>query len=519
MSANWLNLGQIYPVNARKYPEHVAFMDSTRSFTFPESNKRINRLAHALLGLGMKKGDVVSCYLENCIEICELYIACAKTGLIINPVNFRLLGSEVQYIVDNADSKAMFVHKEFTPIIDEVRGDLPKIKDYFVIGGETDGYSEYESWIADKSDCEPGIEVNPEDIWILLYTSGTTGRPKGVLRSHESYVAFYLINGCDFHFHPRDVVLTCMPLCHVNTTFFSFCVTYLGGGNYIHPAMGFRPRDILEIIQRNSITFISLIPTHYNLILNEPHEVLKSYNLSSIEKLLCSSAPARVEHKTGIMELIPGVRLFEGYGSTEAGIVTTLMPHEQLTKPTSIGKESCGTDFVKILDENRKEVGVGEVGELYSRSPMMFTRYHKLPDETAEAFFGEYFTAGDMGKMDEDSYFYLVDRKKNMIITGGENVYPSEVESIVVKHKAVFDAAVIGLPHEKWGEQVTAVIVLKKGKLATAEEIIDYCKDKIAGYKRPREIIFIDPDEMPRTGTGKILHRILRQRFGQGHER
>jgi len=515
MSANWMNLGQIYPVNARKYPDHIAFMDKSRRYTFPESNRRVNRLAHALLSLGLKKGDKISCYLENCIEICELYVAAAKTGIIINPVNFRLVGPEVQYIVDNADSKALFVHQEFTDTIDKIKKDLPKVKHYFIVGGEKGGYTEYDSWIKGRSEQEPQCDVKPEDIWILLYTSGTTGKPKGVLRSHESYTAFYLINGCDFHFHQHDVVLTVMPLCHVNTTYFSFTVTYLGGSNYVHPAMGFRPREILDVVQKHKITFISLIPTHYNLILNEPADVLKSYDLSSIQKLLCSSAPARIEHKKGIMALIPGVRLFEGYGSTEAGIVTTLMPEEQLDKPGSIGKESCGTDFVRILDDHGKDVPIGKVGELYSRGPMMFSGYYKLPDVTAAAFQGEYFTAGDMARMDPDGYFYLVDRKKNMIITGGENVYPSEVESVLVTHEAVFDAAVIGLPHDKWGEQVTAIVILKEGKKATADDLMTFCKDKMAGYKRPRQVILIKPEEMPRTGTGKILHRILRERYGK----
>ncbi|MDJ0763182.1 MAG: AMP-binding protein [Myxococcota bacterium] len=513
MSANWLTLGQIFPVNARKYPDHIAFMDKDRRFAFPEANRRINRLAHALTALGLGKGDKVSCYLENCIEICELYIACAKIGAIINPVNFRLVEDEVQYIVDNADARALFVHRPFTDTIDRIRGALSKVEHYIAVGGSANGYLDYEEWIAAYPDTEPEVHVRPEDIWILLYTSGTTGRPKGVLRSHESYTAFYLINGCDFHFSPQDVVLTCMPLCHVNTTFFSFTVTYLGGANYIHPAMGFQPRDILEIIQKNGITFISLIPTHYNLLLGEPDEVLKSFDLSSIDKLLCSSAPARVEHKTGIMGLIPGVKLFEGYGSTEAGIVTTLMPHEQLTKPGSIGRESCGTDIAKILDEAGNDVPPGQVGELYSRSPMMFSGYYKLPEVTAASFREEYFSAGDMAKKDTDGYFYLVDRKKNMIITGGENVYPSEVETILVQHPDVFDAAVVGLPDEKWGEQVTAVVVLKGGKYITAADIIDFCRDRMAGYKRPKKVVFIKDQEMPRTATGKILHRILREQL------
>ncbi len=513
--ALWLNLGEIFRVNAVKYPQNIAFCDQDRSFTFPQSNQRINQLAHAMLAMGLQKGDTVSCFLENCIEICELYIACAKIGIVINPINFRLVAPEVEYIADNADAKAIFVHDEFVPVIEQIRDKLTKIQNYIVVGSDQDGYREYEGLLAAQTKDEPQSSVKPADPWILLYTSGTTGRPKGVVRSHESYIAFYLINGCDFFFGAKDMVLTCMPLCHVNTTFFSFTVTYLGGGNYIHPARSFRPADILKVVQQQKITFISLIPTHYNLIFSLPEEELQSYDLSSIKKLLCSSAPARIEHKKAIIKLIPGVELYEGYGSTEAGIVATLMPEDQLTKPGSIGKESAGTDLIKLLDEEGNEVAQGEVGELYSRGPMLLDGYYKLPEATAEAFVGEYFSAGDMARRDDEGYYYLVDRKKNMIITGGENVYPSEVENVLAAHEAVFDLAVIGLPHEKWGEQVTAVIILKDGKTATAEELMALTRAQLAPYKCPKDIIFISADEMPRTGTGKILHRILREKYGK----
>jgi acyl-CoA synthetase (AMP-forming)/AMP-acid ligase II len=513
--ALWLNLGEIFRVNAVKYPQNIAFCDKNRSFTFPQSNQRVNQLAHAMLAMGLQKGDTVSCFLENCIEICELYIACAKIGVIINPINFRLVAPEVEFIANNADAKAIFVHDEFVPVIEQIRDKLTKIQDYIVIGSAQDGYREYEELLTAQTKDEPQASIKPADPWILLYTSGTTGRPKGVVRSHESYIAFYLINGCDFFFGPKDMVLTCMPLCHVNTTFFSFTLTYLGGGNYIHPARSFRPADILKVVQQQKITFISLIPTHYNIIFSLPEEELQSYDLSSIKKLLCSSAPARIEHKNAILALIPGVELYEGYGSTEAGIVATLMPEDQLTKPGSIGKESAGTDLIKILDEDGHEVARGEVGELYSRGPMLFDGYYKLPEATVEAFVGEYFSAGDMARRDDDGYYYLVDRKKNMIITGGENVYPSEVENVLAAHEAVFDLAVIGLPHEKWGEQVTAVVILKDGKSATAKELMALTKSQLAPYKCPKDIIFISADEMPRTGTGKILHRILREKYGK----
>lgn len=513
MGAPWLNLGEIFCVNAVKYPDHVAFFDSERSYTFPESNSRVNRLSHALVDMGFAKGDKLSCFLENSIEICELYLACAKTGIVINPINFRLMGKDVAYIADNADAKAFFVHHEFVPVIESIRGDLPKMENYICIGGEADKYQEYESLLARYPETEPDVKVEPEDTWVLLYTSGTTGKPKGVVRSHESYTAFYLINAVDFGFTEQGVCLNVMPLCHVNSTFFSFAFTYVGGSVYIHPARGFDAAELLQVIEKSKSTFISLIPTHYNLILNVPQEEAKKYDVSSIKKLLCSSAPGPRELKLGIMEFFKGVELYEGYGSTEAGIVTVLKPHEQLTKLGSIGKESCGTDLVKILDEDGKPVPVGEVGELYSRGPMLFDGYYKLPEKTTQSFRDGWFTARDMARQDEDGYFYIVDRKDNMIITGGEHVYPSEVEAVISTHPAVFDVAVIGVTDPKWGEAVKAVVILKEGASATDKEIIDFCRDKMTGFKKPKSVDFINADEMPRTGTGKILHRKLRERY------
>ncbi len=511
--ALWLNLGEILRVNAVKFPQAIAFCDSTRRFTFPQTNLRVNRLANALAGLGIGKGDKVSCFMENSIEICEIYLACAKLGAMINPINFRLVGPEVEYIVNNADAKVMIVDEEFVPMVTEIRGNLSKVTDFIVVGNLCPDCLEYEALLADAGDDEPQVAVAPADPWILLYTSGTTGRPKGVIRSHESYIAFYLINGSDFNFSYRDTVVTCMPLCHVNTTFFSFAMTYFGGTNYIQPARAFRPENILSIIESEKITFMSLIPTHYNLIFSLDQEKIDSFDLSSLTKLLCSSAPARKEHKEAILKLVPGVKLYEGYGSTEAGIVTTLMPEDQMSKPGSIGKESSGTDLIRILDENGQDVASGEVGELYSRGPMLFDHYYKLPEVTAESFHGEYFSAGDMARRDEDGYYYLVDRKKNMIITGGENVYPSEVENVIAAHVAVFDVAVVGLPHEKWGEEVSSVVILKEGQALSEEELVSYCRAQLAPYKCPKKTFFITADEMPRTGTGKILHRILRERY------
>ena len=383
-----------------------------------------------------------------------------------------------------------------------------------VVGEPKEGYPRMKtlSWTAGRRAPSGGP---PEDTWILIYTSGTTGKPKGVVRTHESHIAFYLINAVDFGFNEHDICLNVMPLCHINSTFFTFTFTYIGASVYIHPAQSFRAAEILEIIEREKITFISLIPTHYNLILNTTEDERKR-DVSSIRKLLCSSAPVRKSMKLAIMDFFPGVELYEGYGSTEAGIVTVLKPEHQMSKLGSIGFESLGTDFVKLLDVNGEEVGVGEVGELYSRGPMLFKEYYKLPEKTAAAFRDGWFSAGDMARREADGFYEIIDRKDNMIITGGEHVYPSEVEEAVGSHECVFDCACIGLPDEKWGEKVVAVVVPKPGvmkKDIDESAIKECCRNKLSGFKRPKDVIFIRSDDMPRTPTGKILHRKLREKF------
>jgi len=252
------------------------------------------------------------------------------------------------------------------------------------------------------------------------------------------------------------------------------------------------------------------------MILALPDEVKKKYDVSSIRQLLISSAPARKDLKLAIMDFFKNAELWEAYGSTEAGLVTLLRPEDQFKKLGSIGREIFGIDEIKLLDENGNEVPRGEVGELYSRTPMAFKEYWKDPEKTKAAFRGDWMTVGDMARQDEDGYYYLVDRKANMIITGGENVYPSEVENVVGAHPAVKDVAVIGVPDPKWGEAVKAVVILHEGYTPSKEleqEIIDFCRGKIAGYKRPKSVDFIKEEEMPRTATGKILHRKLRERY------
>jgi acyl-CoA synthetase (AMP-forming)/AMP-acid ligase II len=515
----WLNLGQILRVHAKKLPNKLALKDwHGKSLTYKELELRTNRLANGLLDMGLKKGDRVAVLLYNCCEFVEIGCACAKAGLVVVPISWRYIPKEIEYVVNNSDAKAMIVGEEFIEAVDSVRSNFEKIggNSYVCVGkSRHEDYIDFEEFILRSSEAAPNVEVNERDTWFQIYTSGTTGVPKGVVRSHMSYVSFYLINAVEFGFSESDYGMIVMPLYHVNSTFYGPIFLYIGASLYVGRDKGFDSIELLRAIDEEKLTFTSLIPTHYHLILNVPEDVRKKFDLSSMRSFLCSSAPARSKIKKGILKCFPDVKLFEAYGSTEAGLVTILRPEDQLRKLGSMGRECLGTDVIKLLDENGEEVPVGEVGELYSRGPMMFDEYYKLPEKTKESFRGRLFTARDMVKQDEEGYYYIVDRKDNMIITGGEHVYPSEVEEIISEHPRVFDVAVISVPDEKWGEAVKAVVILKEEEKASEKEIVEWCRGKMAGYKKPKSVDFISASEMPRTATGKILHRKLRERYAE----
>jgi acyl-CoA synthetase (AMP-forming)/AMP-acid ligase II len=520
---SWLNIGEIANVNAKKYPNKLALKDAKCELTFNQLNERTNKLANGILNSGIKKGDKVAILSNNCIEFMELYVAAAKGGFIIVPLNFRLHPDDISFIINNSDAKWLFVESRFYEATEKIweratELGFENVQRVLIADKPAKDWKYYEDLVEMGENVYPPMKVDPEDTWVILYTSGTTGKPKGVIRSHRSYIAFFLINETEFSFTPQDYGMILMPLSHVNSTFYSFVFTYLGAPVYIHIEYKFEPEEVLKIIDNEKISFTSMIPTHYNLILSLPDEVKQKYNLSSIKSLLTSSAPATKQMKLDVMKLFSQTKLFEAYGSTEAGLVTLLRPEDQMNKLGSIGKECIGTDCIKILDEDGNPTPLGEIGELFSRGPQMFDKYYKLPEKTKEAFKGEYFSAGDMARKDEDGFYYLVDRKANMIITGGEHVYPSEVEEVVVSHPSVVECAVVGLQDYKWGESVTAIYVVNK-EISSPDELNEemrqYCEDKLARFKIPKRFICIEPEEMPRTGSGKVIHRSLRERYNK----
>jgi acyl-CoA synthetase (AMP-forming)/AMP-acid ligase II len=518
--SRWLNAGEILRINAELVPDKMGAKDLQRSMTFREWNERSCRLGNALLDQGLEKGDRVAILAYNCVEWMEMYAACAKAGLVAVPLMFRLAPREYEYIIQDSGAKAFIVQDSFVKGADSIRSNIQDVKSYIYMGPNDapGGYVHYEEIIKNASAAEPPVDVHHQDVWTFMYTSGTTGKPKGVVRTHESYTAFYILNIAEMDFNREDLGLLVMPMCHVNSIYYSFTFTYIQAGVCVYDQISFDPEHLLRTLAQEQITFTSLVPTHYIMMLSLPEDVKNKYDVSCVRKLLCSSAPARKDTKLAILDHFKNSELYEAYGSTEAGLVTLLRPKDQIRKLGSIGREIIGTDILKLLDDDGNEVPVDEVGELYSRGPALFTEYWNLPEVTKDAFHGEFFSAGDMARRDEEGYYYLVDRKKNMIITGGENVYPSEVEDCVGSHEKVKDVAVIGVPDPKWGEAIKAVVILHDPEEAGPEmekEIMDYCKGKIAGFKKPKSIDFITDEDMPRTGTGKILHRALREQYGK----
>jgi fatty-acyl-CoA synthase len=501
--------------HARLRPQQLGAVDSRRQLSFAQWDERASGLARGLLSQGLQAGDRVGVLAYNRIEWLEIYVALARVGLVALPVNFRLVGNEIAYILKDAQAKALICAQSLQDKVSDLSHDHGLKVCVQLDGSAAANWVAYEELIQGADISGDWPDINAQHTCALMYTSGTTGKPKGAVRSHEASTLMAYATAMEMGFSNKDKALLVMPLCHANSLYFANTFIHLGACIVVDDNASFDPQHLMMLLAKHEITFTSLVPTHYVMMLALPDEVKNQFATHSVARLLISSAPASAHLKTSIQQLFPNGQLYELYGSTEAGWVTLLRPEEQLTKLGSVGREWAGSGPIKILDAQRREVPDGETGELFSCTSYAFEGYWSAPEKTAEAFDGAWCSVGDMAMRDADGFIWLKDRKSNMIISGGENVYPSEVEAVLCTHAAVQEAAVIGIPHEKWGESVLAVIVLHAGAVCLEQDLIAWCKSRLAGYKQPRQYVFLTYDDMPRTATGKIMHRRLKDVLAQ----
>ncbi len=501
-----LNAGEWVRKHACRKPNAIAVVVDERRFTYADLNSRVNRLANALTGLGIGMGDRVAVLLFNSHEYMEMTLALAKLGAILVPLNYRLAGPELEFILNDSGARILAYGAEFSHLYEAVREGIG-VEQFICVGGDAkEPNQSYEALLANASDSEPPLAPTSfDDAITILYTSGTTGRPKGAILTHGN-VFFASLNAIHHSGNAGGAILIATPMFHVAGLTVQAIPTIYRGHTIVFERY-FDPEYALQLIEREKVTGSMLVPAML-LFMSQAHNFYE-YDLSSLESVFIGGAPC----PESLMQtyLDRGVPIRQGFGMTEnCGTGIILDPEEARRKLGSCGKPMFHCD-ARVWDETGNDTEPGQVGELMLRGPVVTKGYWNMPEQTEASFTDGWFHTGDLAKIDEEGYFYIVERKKDMLITGGENVYPAEVEDVIISHPKVAEVGVIGMPDEKWGESVRAVVVPLPNQTLTAEEIQEYCKGKIAKYKIPKSVVFVD--QLPRNPAGKILKRILREQY------
>jgi acyl-CoA synthetase (AMP-forming)/AMP-acid ligase II len=515
-----MRLHDFLEYRARMQPETTFVEFGDLSLSYAEADAAANRFANALIAAGLAPGDRFAFLSKNCVEFAVLYFAASKAGVVPVPLNYRLAPPEWAYIVNDSESRLLFARGEFVPAITAVRGDLPKVERWIAIDAAD---SDWESWDAFLGDCDssrPTRDVSPEMDLYQMYTSGTTGRPKGAVLSQACVCANIGQASTAVSGHGHERVLVVAPLYHAAATLISFVAVQMGDTLYLQE--DFNPAEVVRALSEERIGSTLLVPAMIQFcMLAVPDAAERNYDAL---RLIVYGASAIAE--STLREAIDtfGCGFIQAYGMTETTAGATMLSvedHERALREqpellASAGRPIVGTE-VRIVDENGAPVPTGEIGEVAIRGPQLMRGYWNLPDATREALRNDWMHTGDAGVLDEAGYLYIKDRTKDMIVSGGENVYPREIEDVLLQHPAIADAAAIGIPDDKWGETVKAVVVLRDGQSADAGDIIDFCRTRLAAYKCPQSVDYTDA--LPRNPTGKVLKRELREPYWQGHHR
>ena len=506
--------------NALLYPKQEAYIYNDKRITFSGFNARVNKLVDALYEMGLKKGDVLGILSWGCMEYVELYGAAMKGGFIASPFNARLKADELDHLINYSEADILFVGPELIDLVESLKPSLSKVKTFVSLEAPASGMLRYDDLLNTASGQEPNIDIREEDPVCIIYTSGTTGIPRGALYTQRCFIEDSKTLVIDTGLAPGDKRLQISPLFHIAGNTHFRAAMYVGGTTVI--VKFFDPVSTLQIIQDEKITHVDMVPTHLAAMLGVSD--VEKYDTSSLKMMFYggSSMPTELLRQ-GIKTF--GLVFAQGYGQSESGPMISHLSkveHDVLNRPVqdqeilkSAGRPDIGVQ-VRVVDDRDNDMKAGEVGELIIKSKQVMIEYWNKPEDTQAALINGWLHTGDVGYYDENGYIYIADRKKDMIISGGENVYPREIEDIIYEHPAIREAAVFGIPDPYWVEKVHAVVSLKKDKCVTGEELTAFCKKKLAGYKVPKSVDFVD--ELPKNAAGKMLKKELKEKYSQHTE-
>lgn len=504
-----INLGDTLQRTARKYPHKIALVSHEGvKLTYQEFNQMANRFGNGLKALGANKGTHVVTFFNNANEQLIAFFGVLKIGGVVLPINVRLQTREIIEICNHSRSSILVYGSELDEQVGPLRGELETVQTYIRVGDEEGGpWMEFEQVLDRGNKEDPDIEVTGDDPAFLVYTAGTTGEPKGVVMSHNGLM-WNCVNWVHAGvYREDDLSLQVFPLYHVAALCSVLTYIYLGGTIYLKKF--FDPKDCMETIMREKITRWAAAPTVFSMILELPD--INRYDTRSLTMLGSGAAIMPSGIRSRLRQVFPNAGIFDTYGMTEAsGGITTLLPEDSKRKSGSVGKPHITVE-VRVVDPDDRDVAPDEVGEIIFRANNLMKGYYLDPERTREVMRNGWMHTGDMGRFDEEGFLYIVDRKRDMIITGGENVYPREVEDVLYGHPDITEAAVIGVDDPKWGEAIKAVLVSRKGSSVSESDILSHCREKIAGYKIPKSIDFVE--SLPKNAAGKVLRKELRAQY------
>ncbi|SKA15181.1 fatty-acyl-CoA synthase [Enhydrobacter aerosaccus] len=510
MGMQMVGLADIVRTHAIGQGAAVALVHDGRPTTYGHLHQASNRVAQGLIAEGIRPQSRVAHLDKSSDLFFDLLFGVSKVGAVMVSVNWRLAAPEVLHIVNDADAEILFVGEEFFPVIDEIRDQLRSVREIVALSGVHPGWEPFARWRDRHPNIDPQHPAKASDTAVQFYTSGTTGLPKGAELTNSNFASMFRYWSRSWQLEPGRRSIVCLPMFHIGGAGWGMAGLYAGATNYV--VREFVPAQILDIIQSHRIEVALFVPAMILFLLQAPQ--VRETDLSSLQLIVYGAAPIPAELLKQAMAVF-GCGFQQVYGLTETTGAITLLPTEDHDPSNAKKLLSCGYAQkeveLRIIGDDGRDLPPGEVGEIAVRSPQVMGGYWKLPDATARAVKGDWFLTGDAGYLDDEGYLYIYDRVKDMIVSGGENIYPAEVESALFGHPAVADVAVIGVPDERWGEAVKAVVVTKPGSVVTAAELIDWARSRIAGYKLPKSIDFIDA--LPRNPTGKILKRELRKAY------